>query len=334
MLDVLVAERKHVAFVQERDKKCPVLTEKQWDEMSDLIEALRPIKELTVVLCGQKYVTMSLVQPLVRKLVTDLRELLSDNVAPSVKPFVRKLNTAIRSRISRDNSDQLKASLLDPRTKTLYFCDGKEQDKIKSLVRVELQELGWEIREKQEAEESKKKAADKENAEKEKREAKEAVEMHVDEDVEVAPAPRKPKDLRALMGLPASGPAPADAVVQLEDELDVYLRMPVCDFEISPLSWWKDNALKLPLLSSLARRYLGAPATATPCERLWSIAGVIVTGRRSNLNNRSVQDIVQLHENLRALLAVGVTWDQICELTVPKPVPAGVSGSKASPFAV
>ena len=110
MLECLVAERKHVEYVVGKDKQCPVLTHQQWAELGDLLEALAPIKDLTVTLCGQKYITMSLVQPLVRNLQATYKDLLSDAVLPSLKPLIRKLQTAVRARIPRDNNDQLKAS--------------------------------------------------------------------------------------------------------------------------------------------------------------------------------------------------------------------------------
>jgi len=44
MLECLVAEQKHIGYVINKDKKCPVLTPHQWAEITDLLEALAPIK--------------------------------------------------------------------------------------------------------------------------------------------------------------------------------------------------------------------------------------------------------------------------------------------------
>ncbi|KAL4008530.1 hypothetical protein ACER0C_002382 [Sarotherodon galilaeus] len=44
-----------------------------------------------------------------------------------------------------------------------------------------------------------------------------------------------------------------------------------------PLTWWKNNATRFPTLANLAKSYLAVPATSTPSEGLFSVAGNIVT---------------------------------------------------------
>jgi len=330
MLECLVVEKRHVQYVQVYSKKCPPLSIAQWGEIAELLEALQPVRDLTVVLCGQRYVTLSLVQPMVRQMLSSLRDVLG-GAGPDVKPLVRKLAAAVRARIPRNNHDQLKASVLDPRTKTLYFATEEERKGTHALLKVELHELDCDVKEKEAEvkERQEKERADKDGEEKAEGGKEEKGEKKDDdddllmaaEDEQPRPQQRKKKDVRQLLGLPAFGAAPAPDDPVLEDELDRYLRMPAIPFEQDPLLWWKITAHQFPLLSVLARQYLGTPATATPCERLWSIAGVIVSARRTSLNNASVESIVQLHENLRALAALGVSWAEICDLDAA-PAPA------------
>jgi hypothetical protein len=134
---------------------------------------------------------------------------------------------------------------------------------------------------------------------------------------EIAPPPRKPLSLGDFVGKTASAPAP----VARKDEVDEFIQepeIPVEGDDSDPLAWWRKNSKRFPKLSVLARKYLGTPATAAPCERLWSIAGVIVSARRANLNSDVIEAMVQLHENLRMLAALGTTWDSICAIAVPE----------------
>ena len=56
-------------------------------------------------------------------------------------------------------------------------------------------------------------------------------------------------------------------------ELSKYVAAP-CQLTASdPLTWWHDNMPRFPLLSATARRYLAAPATSVPIERLFRSAG-------------------------------------------------------------
>ena len=62
------------------------------------------------------------------------------------------------------------------------------------------------------------------------------------------------------------------------------------------LTWWKEHAARFPYLSQLARRYLAMPATSASVERLFSVAGQIVTAKRASLHPDTVTLLVFLHE--------------------------------------
>jgi len=49
-------------------------------------------------------------------------------------------------------------------------------------------------------------------------------------------------------------------------------------------------------LSQLARRYLAMPATSASVERLFSVAGQVVTAKRARLHPSTVTLLVFLHE--------------------------------------
>jgi hypothetical protein len=48
-----------------------------------------------------------------------------------------------------------------------------------------------------------------------------------------------------------------------ETELSFYKRER-CDPNVNPLKWWKENGIRYPRLSVLARQYLSIPGTSVP----------------------------------------------------------------------
>ena len=70
------------------------------------------------------------------------------------------------------------------------------------------------------------------------------------------------------------------------------------DATTDPLQWWKKWGSKFPNLAQLARRYLAMPATSAPVERLFSVAGLVATAKRSRLAPSTVSLLVFLHEAL------------------------------------
>ena len=44
----------------------------------------------------------------------------------------------------------------------------------------------------------------------------------------------------------------------------------------NPFAWWLGNANRFPNFAVLAHHYLATPATSTPSERVFSVAGIVV----------------------------------------------------------
>ena len=53
--------------------------------------------------------------------------------------------------------------------------------------------------------------------------------------------------------------------------------------KIKILRWWKDNASTYPSLYLAVKATLSIPATSVPAERIFSLAGFIISKRRSQL---------------------------------------------------
>ena len=78
-----------------------------------------------------------------------------------------------------------------------------------------------------------------------------------------------------------------------DTEINVYRSLPE-DLEAEPLIFWCTHANTLPLLASLAKKYLCVPATSVPVERLFTKAGGVVTKQRSRLTPENSNALISL----------------------------------------
>jgi hypothetical protein len=63
-----------------------------------------------------------------------------------------------------------------------------------------------------------------------------------------------------------------------------------------PLPWWRSRIAKYPLLSEVARRVLAIPATSAASERMFSTAGLTISKHRSNLNGTTAALLIWLRQ--------------------------------------
>ena len=64
--------------------------------------------------------------------------------------------------------------------------------------------------------------------------------------------------------------------------------------KIKPLDYWKANASKYPVLSLIARKYLGIPASSASSERFFSQGALIISKLRNRLNKDTFEKIICL----------------------------------------
>ena len=83
-----------------------------------------------------------------------------------------------------------------------------------------------------------------------------------------------------------------------ETEFAQYISLPTPSHNSDPNQWWQQYASNFPILSSLAKRYLGTPSTSVPSERIFSAAGNIVNCKWSCLLPSNVNILVFLNKNL------------------------------------
>ncbi|CAM4833825.1 unnamed protein product [Rotaria magnacalcarata] len=96
-----------------------------------------------------------------------------------------------------------------------------------------------------------------------------------------------------------------DTKLSNEREIDNYLKFgtdkfnescysnsSLCDEEYNPLHFWKCNHALYPRLAKIAKRVFSVPASSAGVEREFSLAGNIITKKRSRLSPETVNDII------------------------------------------
>ncbi|XP_069573884.1 uncharacterized protein [Brachyistius frenatus] len=81
-------------------------------------------------------------------------------------------------------------------------------------------------------------------------------------------------------------------------EMSVYRADKGASLGVEPLPWWRTKAVQFPLLATVARAYLAAPAVAGNAARDFVLEGAGATNRkRSNIPPESLDAILFLHHN-------------------------------------
>ena len=81
--------------------------------------------------------------------------------------------------------------------------------------------------------------------------------------------------------------------------VDMYMQYPTLDIDESPLEWLKLEAGRMPLLSTVARKYLSVCATSVPSERVFSIGGNLVNAKRNSIKPDKVNKLIFLASNYK-----------------------------------
>ena len=79
---------------------------------------------------------------------------------------------------------------------------------------------------------------------------------------------------------------------QLEQEVREYIKIidhQQFNLKMNAADFWNSNLNKFPLLAPIALQYQAMPATSASAERMFSIAGLSVSGKRVNVNGDLVE---------------------------------------------
>lgn len=241
--------------------KLTLLTANEWEKLPALKKLLEPCRYATELLGGEKYVSCSMVLPTLCHISRELQ--VSDDDPPYVLRFKEKFLSELEQRKNGLNVEWLKlATSLDPRFKKL------------KCLRKEEREITW-------------------------KNLKQLIDISPEGHAKKCGSPPN-KRLRTYdvssdsEDEPLSSKKTGHALV-----LQRYIAEPEIDLDRCPLEWWLKHEAIYPALAKVAKKFLSSPASTVPCERLFSVAGNVVSKKRSSLEPGNVNKLVCLQSWLK-----------------------------------
>jgi len=283
----------------------------EWALMKELVELLSPLRDVTTKLGGNTYTTLSLIIPMIKRLLKLYRNPAEGCDESDAGERVREcICRSLHTRWSPiiDDTEMQLSCVLDPRLKSLSHLRRSKREEVMDLLRqsasrqaeqmnaayqvqsastcgqVEGGESGGSsLRSESEADDADCSVRSAVSDEEKKMIQLLGLEEGSDDDSRPESSVRDSREQLAFNRFNA------------EDETKQYISLPPLRIGDDPLAFWKGLKNTLPVLAVIARRYLAIPATSVPSERLFSEAGSIVSARRASLQPNRVRSLAFLH---------------------------------------
>ena len=275
--------------------------------VEQLTAVLEPFETATTLLSGEETPTLSLVVPTLAKIKKTLKQM-EDEEGRKTAHMERSIIEDLEIRTKKDMEIYKIASYLDPRTKELPFMPFCEKmathqqvmELMQSIVQAEedscdqiKQEPGLE----QEANDNTPDLPMLDEVAAIKQEDEDQKNLEQDEE---PTQPRKKAKFSEdwLDDVMITGEQPAVSKIDaIRLEMDRYLAEASIQLKDDPLQWWKQRESIFPNVAKFAKKYLAIPASSVPSERIFSLAGNIVSRRRATLKPDNVDMLVFLKKN-------------------------------------
>lgn len=258
------------------DAKTLDLTSEQWLLIENILPTLKNLKVANTVLCGEKYVSISCVLPVIKTLV-DSYLINKDEDVATVQKFKEDLRANLTEKFclnSQEVSVYLLASALDPRYKDFNFVGEEIKEKVYEELETQL------------------------NNENEIQEEKDHQGLEVEEITEPEPGPSKRAKLSDevddFFSVSQTTEKPS-----LSNEIAQYKVSPGIPRNECPLKWWSKEERNMPSLANLAKKYLCIPATSVAAERHFSAAGRTITKIRNRLLPDTTDVLLFVNRNMK-----------------------------------
>ena len=311
-------------------KKLPDIYEEDWALLSGLCIILKPFKDVTEILSGEKYPTFSQALPLLRTLENflsdhnlfsedvihrkpshvDLEAYIGEDFFSSTLLTLKNCQNTILAdftkRFAEMDSSIFWITLLDPRCRKLKHLNDSERLYARScLIKETLEICSMATCELHEGEGDNKIDSNINYQSEDDR-------CSFDQIFDTPPKARnEAKDEgESILDDHLRDESKDDGLRQkIELEVANYLNNSEhISRRQDPLSWWRENKYLYPRLALTARKWLCVCATSTPSERVFSNCGVALTAKRSRMKGSCLQNQILLKNNIDA---VTITIDDI-----------------------
>lgn len=256
------------------------LTSEHWALAEELVRILHPFEVATTFFSYEENTSLSCVLPILHGLVDSLQQQPnpSETVSPSVRQFKQKVAGEIKQRWDLDSpnlsSPWVLALAVDPRFRQLKFLDEEQVDSVKSELERQMENSVDSLP-----------SAD-------------STDPSANEPPEKRQKVEKETALDLLLGTDTTQ---VSTKLSAREEVEQYFSERPISRRDHPLTWWKANEQRFHRLAKVAQEILAIPATSTPSERIFSVAGLTVTKLRSCLKPSNVDALVFLNKNLKLL---------------------------------
>lgn len=254
----------------------------EWGIIEDLISVLEPFADATKALSGSKYSTISLLAPILYKLINKtLKENNTDSIV--LKSTKQAIRTDLKSRYESLEVQRLLhvAAFLDPRFKKLdpFVAEGDREDVVEDVIAEVLR-----------------------ICEQDDHGTVQLPQLEDSEESEdTGPATKKRKGvLSKLLGdvITTKTSKKHTTLDTIKSEIQCYQHDTVAELNDDPLKWWSTRELQYVNLAKMVKKYLCMPSTSVRSEEVFSTAGNVLTHKRNRLLPENVNRLVFLHENL------------------------------------
>ncbi|XP_070409459.1 E3 SUMO-protein ligase ZBED1-like [Nothobranchius furzeri] len=252
----------------------------QWELVEQLIPVLQPLAKATEIMCGELHVGLSFIYPVIFNMISNTLCVEESDLA-AVRTFKNTVRQQLETRFKLRSEDltesiPIVACMLDPRFKHLHFIPQNKREEAQRHLDVLLQ-----------------------NGEPPAATGEAQAEDTTDAQIEpmTGKKARLEEDFVQLLGPHYQSDRRSTHCSTAAEEIRDYFSTPHIPTMDNPLQWWSRNQDRFPRLAKLSKSYLAVPATSTPSERIFSLAGNTITRQRASLHPDHVDALIYLHAN-------------------------------------